>query len=570
DESWETSHRFMTGYLAVGSGQFGDPAVPPASWRLPVTPLEPVALEREDGVLRADFGRETFGYIQLHDVAGHGRVRVQYGECAQEANDGEHCETYDLLDVAGADLITIDHSRALRYVTVIPEPQVQIGHVSLLYEALPLAYRGRFRCSNERVDQIFDLSLYTLHLNTREFFLDGIKRDRWLWSGDAYQSYLMNYYSFFDIPVTRRTIVALRGKDPVEEHLNTILDYSMYWFMGLYDYYQYTGDLAFVRKLYPAALRLMEFCAGRANADGLLEGQPGDWVFVDWARMPKEGELTFEQMVYCLSLEAIVRFAELFDDADTVARYRPLAEHVRRTIREVFWDAERGVFVHRRVDGVIDPLVTRHPAMFALLYDFVEPDDRRRLAETVMTNPDVPAITTPYMRFYELAALCEIGQHAHVLEEVLAYWGGMLALGATSFWEEYDPRIPIPEQYAMYGRPYGKSLCHAWGASPIYLFGKYFLGVTPAAPGYTATLIEPHLGGLEWIEGAVPTPDGEVTVFADATTLRVSIPAGTATVRFASSVPPEVSAGTLRETQAGHYELAIDQPGQVYQVQYAG
>ena len=37
-----------------------------------------------------------------------------------------------------------------------------------------------------------------MHLTTREFFIDGIKRDRWVWSGDAIQSYLMNYYLFFD------------------------------------------------------------------------------------------------------------------------------------------------------------------------------------------------------------------------------------------------------------------------------------------------------------------------------------------------------------------------------------
>ncbi|MEG0529329.1 MAG: hypothetical protein RR578_03250, partial [Bacilli bacterium] len=28
--------------------------------------------------------------------------------------------------------------------------------------------------------------------------LDGIKRDRWAWSGDALQSYWMNFYTFFD------------------------------------------------------------------------------------------------------------------------------------------------------------------------------------------------------------------------------------------------------------------------------------------------------------------------------------------------------------------------------------
>jgi hypothetical protein len=568
DATWEVSQRFMVGYVPVGTGGFADPESPPSAFRLPTTPIEPQAVAREAGLLRVDFGRETFGYVQLHDLQGSGVVRLQYGESLEEANDAERCETYDLVQADGQALLTVAHSRALRYVTVVPDGQVRVGRVSLLYEALPLEYRGRLRSSDELLNQIFDLSLYTLHLNTRELFLDGIKRDRWLWSGDAYQSYLMNYYAFFDLPVTQRTIVALRGKDPIEEHLNTILDYSLYWFMGLDDYYQYTGDLAFVRSQYPAALRLMEFCAGRANAHGLLEGQPGDWVFVDWADMPKQGELAFEQMLFCLSLEAVVRFAELLDDAATAARYRPLAEHVRRAVREVFWDAERGVFAHRRVEGRLDPLVTRHPAMIALLYGFAGPEERRRLATTVMTNPDVPAITTPYMRFYELAAMCEIDEHAYVLQEILAYWGGMIEQGATSFWEAYDPRIGLPEQYAMYGRPYGKSLCHAWGASPIYLLGKYFLGVTPAEPGYARTLIQPRLGGLEWIEGAVPTPHGDVQVFMNRSMLRVLAPSGGAMLRFASSLPPNVSAGELRALGPGLYELALDQPRQTYEVQY--
>ena len=28
----------------------------------------------------------------------------------------------------------------------------------------------------------------------------------------------------------------------------------------------------------------------------------------------------------------------------------------------------------------------------------------------------------------------------------------------------------------------GKSLCHAWGASPIYLLGKYYLVIRPLTP----------------------------------------------------------------------------------------
>ncbi|MBN2614002.1 MAG: hypothetical protein JXB00_20765 [Bacteroidales bacterium] len=49
----------------------------------------------------------------------------------------------------------------------------------------------------------------------------------------------------------------------------------------------------------------------------------------------------------------------------------------------------------------------------------------------------------------------------------------------------------------MYGRRFGKSLCHAWGASPVYLLGRYFVGVRPTKPGYEEFEIRPVLGGLE-------------------------------------------------------------------------
>ena len=157
-----------------------------------------------------------------------------------------------------------------------------------------------------------------------------------------------------------------------------------------------------------------------------------------------------------------------------------------------------------------------------MMYDTDE--KAQQILNNVILNPDVPAITTPYMRFYELEALCKMGLQEKVLKEIKAYWGGMLREGATSFWEKYNPEEKGIQHLKMYGRPYGKSLCHAWGASPIYILGKYFLGVKPTKPGYEAYEIRPILGGLEWMEGEVPTPFGkirikmnqqEVSVFSD-------------------------------------------------------
>lgn len=129
-----------------------------------------------------------------------------------------------------------------------------------------------------------------------------------------------------------------------------------------------------------------------------------------------------------------------------------------------------------------------------------------------MLNPDVEAITTPYMRFYELEALCQMGMYDYVMGEMKSYWGGMLNEGATSFWEKYVPTETGTQHLHMYGRPYGKSLCHAWGASPVYLLGKYYLGIKPTKPGYQEWECRPNLGGLEWMKGRVPTPFGPISL----------------------------------------------------------
>jgi hypothetical protein len=114
--------------------------------------------------------------------------------------------------------------------------------------------------------------------------------------------------------------------------------------------------------------------------------------------------------------------------------------------------------------------------MFAIFFNYLDDAKKQGIKNHVLLNDKIQKITTPYMRFYELEALCALGEQKFVLDEMKSYWGGMLKLGATSFWEEYNPTKSGAEHYAMYGRPFGKSLCHAWGASPIYLLGKYYLG----------------------------------------------------------------------------------------------
>jgi hypothetical protein len=144
-----------------------------------------------------------------------------------------------------------------------------------------------------------------------------------------------------------------------------------------------------------------------------------------------------------------------------------------------------------------------------------------------------------------------------VLKEIKNYWGGMLKLGATSFWEEYNPSKKGAEHLAMYGREFGKSLCHAWGASPIYLLGKYYIGVKPTSPAYQTWVAEPNLGGLKWMEGKVPTPNGDISVYASTSEVKIKSPVGTGILRLKSKSKPVVKGGIVQSKGEGIYDIVI-------------
>ena len=88
----------------------------------------------------------------------------------------------------------------------------------------------------------------------------------------------------------------------------------------------------------------------------------------------------------------------------------------------------------------------------------------------------------------------------------------MLKLGAVTFWEEYDPALPLEKQYAMYGDPYGKSLCHAWAASPIYLLARYFVGFHPDKNAKDGFRVFPTPGFFRTLRCAFPLGDRQVEI----------------------------------------------------------
>ena len=511
DDTW-LSNYFAGEFSTVGMLDYFDtPDKNPEIFPFSYERKYPVAKkELGDGIL-FDFGVELFGYLNIIN-ASTDEIGVYYGESEEEALDINY--TYLIDKVSGSDNYRLKQ-RAFRYVYLTNASKSV--NVSCDYEYLPLEKRGKFTCDDEVLNAVYDKSVYTFHLNCREGFFDGIKRDRWIWAGDAYQSGKINRYCFFDKAVEQRTLLGLIGKLPIEQNINTILDYSLLWIIELYEHYVTYGDIAFVSKIIDKAKALLDFVETRINADGFLEGKFDDWTFVDWSEMDKTGAICAEQMLLVKSYYA---FGELLDAIGSTGReYTAKADILLKRVDEYYWDSDKGAYIDSYTSG--KRVVTRHANIFAIIFDLCDTSKQKSILDNVLKNDNITKITTPYFKGYELDALAKLGEFGEV-ESNFSYWSDMLKLGATTIWEEYDPTKQGIEHYEMYGGKYEKSLCHAWGAGVIYLFGRYYLGVKATDIGYKTFTVSPNLGGLKSIKGVVPIVNGTVEVQLDDNTLVVS------------------------------------------------
>ena len=504
DESWmDVSYELPP--VPVGcEPAFYSPMDNPAVFPFAYEGLEPVSVIEVDGGLLYEFARETFGPVMITQYPEGERLRLTYGESRQEALDYPEALIWEELEPGFEPVRPV---RAFRYIYTESESKQPVK-IKAEYEYLPVEDIAAFQCEDEKINKIWNICSYTFHLNSREMYLDGIKRDRWCWSGDAYQSFFANYYLYFEPQIIKRTILALLGKQPYTTHINTINDYSAYLVASVWDYYYATGDQKFVERIWDNLKALYAFMVSRTDEKGYVVKHHGDWIFIDWSEMDKDGILCAEQILMWNAHSVMEKLADLLGESK--ASYQKAAKELKENIMADFWDETKGLFYDYKVDG--SRQITRHPNIFAILYDFVPEDKIKRIAESVIYSKQYVKITTPYFKLYELIAMCKLGDMEKVQDYIRFYWGGMLDEGATTVWERYDPEATMEEALAMYGMKYGTSLCHAWGSGPIYLLGRYCCGVSATDVGYHTFEVKPNFGKFWEIQATVPVKDGVVEI----------------------------------------------------------
>ena len=491
-----------------------------------------VSREGRMASLLLDFGRELQGGVRI--VTGQYpsgrpvRVRIRFGESASEAMseiDGVNgaCNDHAIRDMElllpwlGTLEAGSSGFRFVRIDLLDRDVELQLKEVSagLVYQDIP--YAGSFRSSDSRLDSIWMTGAYTVHLNLQDYLTEGVKRDRLVWVGDLHPE-VMTVCSVFGLnSAVPRSLDLSRDTNPLPAWMNGISSYSIWWLIIQKDWYMYSGDREYLESQEAYIKGLLDLLMSKIGSDGTehLDGTR----FLDWPSSPNTAAVDAGlQSLMAMAMDAGEYLCGVLGDRQT-------ADECARMHRLLMSASDRAAGLLDT--GGFDPAApgSKQAASLMALSGILSPED----AYGRCLSADGAAGFSTFYGYYMLEAMAAAGKYGEAMDVIKDYWGGMLDLGATSFWEDFDlswkengARIDslVPPGKKDVHRDYGgycykgyrHSLCHGWASGPTAWLSRHVLGIRILEPGCRTISVEPHLGGLQWVEGSFPTPYGTVSV----------------------------------------------------------
>ena len=451
DEGWEVSTDGVQYSPALPGGVPTGDELPRVS-----VPLTPVA-GHED---LYDAGREV-----LADIVFHASDCPSFtaGESIHEAlhvTPEDQEQTFELV-ADGEGVWRTPLPLAFRYILVkLGAPDA----IEVKAAYTPLLYRRTYDFGDEELNRIWACSAYTLRLCINTFQIDGVKRDRLPWGGDLAISLLANAYSFREPEPIRRTLTVLGRDGTTLSHVNGIMDYSL-WVVICHEFYQkHFGDTDFLRRSSGAIRQILDSFIERAKTDGgFIRPTEKDWCFIDWVEIEKTTAL---QMLFHWALLSGASLARRMGDEATAIRYAAEAAALRARINEAALDPETGLYRGSIFDKFSAPV--RHANFLAVLAEVAEKSVGDAIADALL-GKKIREAGTPYMLSLEIWALHLLGHTDEAFAKLRRIWGGMLKLGATTFFEGWRDDFDEVTSCVFYDRPFGMSLCHAWSSAPCAL-----------------------------------------------------------------------------------------------------
>lgn len=462
----------------------------------------PFVTIRPGGGILVDFGIEFHGGIRLVNGFAASRVRVRFGESASEAMgspDPDHAVHDTVLDVPCMGMVEYGNT-AFRFAR-IDAVDTEVSFINLLGVSLcrDQEVAGSFHSSDERLNRIWKTAVHTIRLNMQDYLYDGAKRDRLVFMGDLHPEARAVFAAFDDVSIVPDSLDFLVSHSADPADMNRIRTYPFWWVITLYDYYWRTGDFAYLAGRRNLLLALLSTFAAYVDENG-VERVP-ECRFLDWPNRENPAALHagIQGLLYwTLGYgEKLCAALGCGFPAEAAAARQRMTRHI--------------------------PDCGRSKAAAAML----TLSGLRDCTATIRRDP-FSGVSTFFGYYMLLAQPTE-----PALELIRRYWGAMLDFGATTFWEDFDlewtvnalpiTELPRPGKRDLHAdsgafcyKGLRHSLCHGWAAGPAPFLSERVLGIRFLEPGGRRIAVEPDLGGLEYVEGTVPTAFGPVKVTADA------------------------------------------------------
>lgn len=476
---------------------------------LQITLTEPnLALIKEGGYIILDYGAELAGSVRLLALKGSTRVRLRLGESVSETcselEGGTATNDHAVRDW----VFTVPNysdqpyfDSGFRYLRIdCLEGEITVKAAVALYTHFAGEQKGTFVCDNETINKIFDTSVRTVMLNLQnDMIWDGIKRDRLVWIGDLHPEMMSATHVYGRVPNIETALDFVREGTPLPQWMNGFPTYSMWWLLILHDYYAMTGTTEFVRTSLDYVQGLSEQINNLVGEDGKLNLE---FIFLDWPTHRKPDEEPGVHALALMAMRAAVAICESFgikNDAAACAAVK-LGKYAKLAT-----SAKQAVAMQYLAGG--------------------------KANTDILTKGGSEGMST-FMSYFILSAVHKTAGSEKALKMLQEYYGGMLSLGATSFWEDFDIKwlekaAPITrlarkgetDVHASYGAycyvGHRHSLCHGWSSGPVTYLYRYVLGFEPLEVGCKRVRIKPDLGSLKFVDARIPVPAGIIEVHAE-------------------------------------------------------
>lgn len=469
-----------------------------------------------------DYGKEMHGGLKM--VFGSSKpwgtsvLRVRFGESVSETcsehNNGKRRKGFTTNDHAMRDMI----------LTVPSDGQIEIGNTGFRFVRIDLLsrktvylkeaaavmryrdipYLGTFRCSDNRLNDIWLTGAYTVHLNMQEYLWDGIKRDRVIWLGDMHPEMATIMTVFGNNDVVNKSIDLACEQFPLPQWLNGMSAYSMWYLIIMNEWYMHNGDLAYIKKhrnYITGLIDRIDSCVDDNGDERLAKSR-----FLDWPSSPNEkGVEAGYRALLTWAMKDGEKLALALGEKDYARKCRAIRKRLDKQVKE--------------------PNGLKQAASLMAIAGIVSPE---KACKDVVAVGGAKDFSTFY-GYYMLQALAMAGEYGLAMDIIRDYWGAMLDLGATTFWEDFNldwmknaaridefvptGKVDVHREYGEYCYPsFRHSFCHGWASGPTPWMSRHILGVEIVEPGCRAVRITPHLGDLQWAEGTFPTPYGVIRI----------------------------------------------------------